>query len=420
MERDPPEGSVSPAAGTYAALMTVAAFPATGVRSSLLAGFRPRTGPPSTAAVLRSALWPAAILTVLHHSFVVATNGGGDYKPVYRAVFNFTKGWDIYNEHLDYVDVHYLYPPGGTLLLAPFGYLPFEASKNWFIVMNAVAMLLAWYLLLRMFGFALASVAAPALLLAMFSTETVVSTFWWTNINGLDLLLVVAFFRWLLDGRTSRQWWAGLAIGVTLVCKPLLLPLLLIPLMRGQWPVRDEPQAAGAARPRLLRGIACYVATAQWRAALAAIVVPIVFNAVAWPLLSDPMDYVTRILPYVMDVRDYANYSVAGVGLYYGLPASLILLLRVVFAMLGVGSLWLLYRYYRTREPLLWMLTSSGVLLTTSWLVSTLGQHYYSMMLFPFLMTVVLPNSVLRNWPAWLAIYGFLTPDMWWVWHWPA
>jgi arabinofuranan 3-O-arabinosyltransferase len=28
------------------------------------------------------------------------------------------------------------------------------------------------------------------------------------------------------------------------------------------------------------------------------------------------------------------------------------------------------------------------------------------MMLFPFLMTVVLPNSVLRNWVAWLAIYA--------------
>ena len=43
------------------------------------------------------------------------------------------------------------------------------------------------------------------------------------------------------------------------------------------------------------------------------------------------------------------------------------------------------------------------VLLVTSWLVLSLAQGYYSMMLFPFLMTVVLPNSVLRNWPAWLA-----------------
>ena len=48
-----------------------------------------------------------------------------------------------------------------------------------------------------------------------------------------------------------------------------------------------------------------------------------------------------------------------------------------------------------------------------SWLVLSLAQGYYSMMLFPFLMTVVLPNSVIRNWPAWLAIYGFLTMDRW-------
>ncbi len=38
------------------------------------------------------------------------------------------------------------------------------------------------------------------------------------------------------------------------------------------------------------------------------------------------------------------------------------------------------------------MLTSSGVLLIASWLVLSLGQGYYSMMLFPFLMTVVLPQ----------------------------
>ena len=82
----------------------------------------------------------------------------------------------------------------------------------------------------------------------------------------------------------------------------------------------------------------------------------------------------------------------------------MILLLRIVFVVLARVSLWLLYRYYRTRDPLFWMLTSSGVLLTTSWLVLSLAQGYYSMMLFPFLMTVVLPNSVLRNWPAWLAV----------------
>ena len=32
-------------------------------------------------------------------------------------------------------------------------------------------------------------------------------------------------------------------------------------------------------------------------------------------------------------------------------------------------------------------------------------------MLFPFLMTVVLPNSVIRNWVAWVAVYGFMSAD---------
>ena len=60
------------------------------------------------------------------------------------------------------------------------------------------------------------------------------------------------------------------------------------------------------------------------------------------------------------------------------------------------------------------------MLLTASYLVLSLGQGYYSMMLFPFVMTVVLQNSVLRNWPAWLAIYGFFTMDRFLMWHWPT
>lgn len=193
----------------------------------MLAGFRPRTGAPSTATILRSALWPAAVLSVLHRSIVLTTNGNitDDFKPVYRAVLNFRRGWDIYNEHFDYVDPHYLYPPGGTLLMAPFGYLPFAPSRYLFISINTAAILVAAYLLLRMFNFTLTSVAAPALILAMFATETVTNTLVFTNINGCILLLEVLFLRWLLDGRASRQWCGGLAIGLTLVLKPLLGPV---------------------------------------------------------------------------------------------------------------------------------------------------------------------------------------------------
>ena len=130
------------------------------------------------------------------------------------------------------------------------------------------------------------------------------------------------------------------------------------------------------------------------------------------------MDFITRTLPYMLGVRDYFNSSIEGNGVYFGLPFWLIHLLRILFTLLAIGSLWLLYRYYRTRDPLFWFTTSSGVLLLWSWLVLALAQGYYSMMLFPFLMTVVLRNSVIRNWPAWLGIYGFLTMDRWLLFNW--
>jgi arabinofuranan 3-O-arabinosyltransferase len=356
--------------------------------------FRSRTSPPSTQDVVRTALWPIAIMSIIHRSYVLTSNGyiTDDWAPVYRAVRNFRGVHDIYNEHFDQVDPHYLYPPGGTLLMAPFGYIDSEfAARNWFIVLNTVAIIAACCLLVRLFKFPLTSLALPALLTAAFVTESVTNTLVFTNINGCILLAEVLFLRLLLDGRISREWLAGIAIGLSLVVKPVLGVLLLLPLLNR-----------------------------QWRAVVMAIAVPVAFNVVAWPLVQDSSNFVHRTLPYILSTRDYFNSSVLGNGTYYGLPVWLIAALRLLFVLLAAGSLWLLYRYYRERDQLFWMLTSSGVLLIASWLVLSLAQGYYSMMLFPFLMTVVLPNSVLRNWPAWLATYGFLTLDRWLMWRWPT
>ncbi len=337
-------------------------------------------------------------MSIIHRSYVLTSNGyiTDDWAPVYRAVRNFRAGVDIYNEHFDQVDPHYLYPPGGTLLMAPFGYIDSEfAARNWFIVVNTLAIIIAACLLVRLFKFPLTSVALPALLASIFVTESVTNTLVFTNINGCILLAEVLFFWWLLpaDGqrRVSREWLAGIVIGLSLVVKPVLGVLLLLPFLNR-----------------------------QWRTVFAGIAVPVAANLVAWPLVADRGNFVHRTLPYIFSTRDYFNSSVLGNGIYYGLPVWLITLLRLGFVALAAGSLWLLYRYYRERDTFFWMLTSSGVLLIASWLVLSLAQGYYSMMLFPFLMTVVLPNSVLRNWPAWLATYGFLTLDRWLMWRWPT
>ncbi|MFD6395842.1 glycosyltransferase family 87 protein [Nocardia sp. NPDC060249] len=341
----------------------------------------PRTARTS-AEVIKFALWPFAVMMVLNRVFIKAINGfvTDDYRPVYNASFEFLNGRPLYTADFSSVDPHYLYYPSGTLLIAPVAIIDYELSRWLFIGLNAVAILLAWYLLLRLFKFGLGSIAAPALLLAMFASETVTNTLVFTNVNGCLLLAELLFITLLL---ARRDLWAGVALGLSIAVKPTLAPLLLVAAVRGQWKVF-----------------------------ITALGVPLVLTAIAWPLSADPEKFFTHVMPYLAETRDYFNSSVGGNGLYYGLPEWLILLVKVLMAGVVAVSLWLLWRYYR-HDELFFVTTFSGVLLTAWFLLPSLGQMYYSMMVFPFLMTVVLRNSVLRNWPAWLAIFGFMTYDKW-------
>ncbi|NLE78679.1 MAG: DUF2029 domain-containing protein [Rhodococcus sp.] len=341
----------------------------------------PRTGI-TTSEVINFALWPIAIMTVLHRVVVKAVNGyiTDDYRPVYNAALAFLNGRPVYTANFNWVDPHYLYPPSGTLLMAPIAIIDPEKSRWLFIIANAVAILIALYLLLRIFDLGIKSVAAPILLLAAFSSETVTNTLVFTNINGLVLLGEMAFLTLLLR---RRDYWSGAAIGLTFAVKPILAPLLILPLVRGQWKVF-----------------------------VTAIGIPLVLTAIAWPLSADPMEFVRQTVPYLGESRDYFNSAIVGNGMYYGLPIGMVWTMRLGFAAIVLASLWLLYRYYRNDE-LFFVATTTGLVLTASFLLGSLGQMYYSMMLFPLLMSVVLKNSVMRNWPAWLAVYGFLSYDSW-------
>lgn len=342
----------------------------------------PRTAR-TTSEVLNFALWPFAILTVLNRVFIKAVNGNitDDFRPVYNASLAFLNHKAVYIANFDSTDPHYLYPPGGTLLIAPLAILDPEKSRWCFILLNVAAIMLAGYLLLRLFNFTLSSVAAPALLLAMFMSETVTNTLVFTNVNGCILLAEVVFIHLLLQ---RRDLWAGVAMGLAITVKgPILAPLLLIALVRGQWKVF-----------------------------IPAVAVPVVLTAIAWPLMVDPMEFFTHTLPYLSESRDYFNSAIVGNAGYYGVASWLTWIIRLSLGVMVAISLWLLYRYYR-HDEVFFICTSSGVLLTAVWVLGPLGQMYYSMLLFPFLMSVVLRNSVLRNWPAWVAIFGFMSYDKW-------
>ncbi|TYQ11244.1 UNVERIFIED_ORG: arabinofuranan 3-O-arabinosyltransferase [Gordonia westfalica J30] len=344
----------------------------------------------SAQRIIPMILWPISLFMVVHRSLFLGVNGDrtDDFKPVYAAAYNFMNNLPVYGENYATVDPHYLYPPSGTLLMAPVAVIDYERARWAFIAVSVVVLLVCAYLLTRMFGYALNSWVMPTVLFVFFFTETVSHTLIFTNFNSFVLLGMIAF---LMLMRSRHDWWAGVPLGLTLSVKPVLAPLMLLPLLNR-----------------------------QWRVFAFAIVVPLVLTAIAWPMSVDADAFISRTVPYLGEARDYYNSSIAGNGAYFGVAPWLVLLLRIAFVLMAVFSLWFLYRYYRKTNELLWLATSSGVLLGTTFLVGSLGQGYYSMLLFPLLMTVLLPGSAVRNWPAWLGVYGCMTFDSFYSQRWTA
>ncbi|MEL4162159.1 glycosyltransferase family 87 protein [Corynebacterium bovis] len=343
-----------------------------------------------TSTVLACVAWPVAIMTFLHRVFLVPQNAHptDDFTTVFSALTRFRDGVPVYDENYSFVDPHYLYSPGGTLLLSPLAWLPgHDLGRLVFIVANAVAVVVALALLTRMCGRPLRGGTWSVAVALAFMTESVTNTLLFSNINGVLLLLEVLFMLWLLRGRTVLS---GVALGLAITVKPIFAPLLVLPLLRGRWAT-------------VVSGIA----------------VPVVFTAAAWPLTVRPGDYVHTVMPYLGVVRDYANSSLSGVGVYYGLPPALTLILRALTIVL-VGLSVVLLLQWRKSDELLWVTTSSGVILTGVFLASSLGQMYYSMLIFPMVFTVVLRRSVMHNPVAWFGLYLCLSPDVWssdrWVW----
>ncbi|RPA19612.1 glycosyltransferase family 87 protein [Gordonia sp. OPL2] len=335
-------------------------------------------------------LWPITIMMIFHRSVILGVNGDrtDDFKPVYQAALQFLNRQPVYGENLNTVDPHYLYPPSGTLLMAPMAIIDPERARWLFIAISVLALVGSAYLLARLFGYSARSWVVPAVLFFFFSTETVAHTLVFTNFNSFVLLGMLAFMVLMMN---RHDLWAGVPIGLVLAVKPIIAPLLLLPLLNR-----------------------------QWRILVTAIGIPLVLTAIAWPLSVDPMSFIDRTMPYLGEARDYYNSSIAGNGAYFGVADWLVVLLRIAFVVMAIFALWFLYRYYRRSDELLWLTTSSGVLMVTTFLVGALGQGYYSMLLFPLLMTVLLPGSAVRNWPAWLGVYGCMTFDSFYSVRWEA
>ncbi|WP_245797223.1 glycosyltransferase family 87 protein [Corynebacterium aquilae] len=327
--------------------------------------------------------WPLALILVIHRVAVLAMNGSitDDFSTVYYALRRFIEGVPVYNENYAYVDPHYLYSPGATLFLSPLGYLTdFDAARTAFVIVNAAAIIVALGILTRLFGWKLSSPVWPVSIALAFLTEAVRNTLVFSNINGLLLLALVGFLWLMMHNKLIA---AGVVLGFAGLVKPIFLPLLFLPFVKM-----------------------------QWRTVATGVAVPIVMNIVAWPLVPGAGDYVTRLMPYLKQTRDYANSSLSGQAVFYQMPGWQEKFWQVFFAAVVAAGVIFLLRY-RNTDPLLWMATTSGLLLCGVFFLSSLGQMYYSMLLFPLLFTVLRARSVMHTPVAWVAAYLFLTPEHW-------
>ena len=334
--------------------------------------------------------WPIALCLILHRLIVLARTGSmtDDFTTVWSAARRFVERVPVYNEIYHHVNPHYLYNPGATLLLSPLGLITsVDAARPWFILANAIAIIAALAWLTRLSGYELKHPMFPIALALAFATEAVTNTLVFSNINGILLLALTAFLALTMARRDIA---AGVVLGLAILVKPVFLPLVALPFF-------------------LFR----------WRSVIAAVIVPVVMNAIAWPLTPGANDYVTKLVPYLGITRDYANSSLAGFAVYFGMPDWMHRVLFLFFAAAVAIAVLALLRW-RNVDQWLWLTVSSAVLLAGVCLLSSLGQAYYSMMLFPALFTVVRTHSPMHLWTAWLGAFLCLSPLNWWSPHHPA
>lgn len=352
-----------------------------------LAGIRSRWSEAKLSLLVSLVAWPFAILTVLNKVFIQPNNFSpvDDFSTVWEALKRFREGVPVYNEELWMTDPHYLYSPGGTLLLSPIALIhDFDTGRMLFIMANGLAMVLAVGLFTALFNFRLTGAVWPLGVILLFSTESAYNTLRFTNINGILLFALALFLFLLLRFRTkTMEILAGVSLGLAITVKPQFAPLLLIPFARR-----------------------------QFLAVASGVAVPVVFNLAAIPLMVQPGDYVTKLMPYLSIVRDFANSSIPGIGVYYGFPSWQVWLWRILAALCVAIAVILLLRW-RDRDPIMWACTTSSILLAGVFLISSLGQMYYSMLLLPLLFTVFSRRSVMHNPVAWVGVYLCLSSNEW-------
>ena len=109
--------------------------------------------------------------------------------------------------------------------------------------------------------------------------------------------------------------------------------------------------------------------------------------------------------------------------MYFGASTATIWFWRILAAVLVLIGAFTLLPWRNSARPgdrAMWAFTTSSLLLIGVFLVSSLGQMYYSLLIVPLLFTAFLRRSTVHNPVAWLGVYLCLAIDSWYSdqWFW--
>ena len=294
-----------------------------------------------------------------------------DFRVLHEGATRFWDGASVYG------DPWFLLTPSGLLAMLPFGLLGHGAAFVIWNTLSIVALVTGVVCALRIVGAPLTGPVAAVTTVLLCVSESVTETLRLGNLNNSLLLALGAGF--LLAELRGRVVLAGVLLGISLALKPVLVLLLLLPLLRRGW------------------------RTVAW-----AISIPVALNVLGLALVPVPSDFFDVTVPNLLHAREQYNHSLWAFGAYLGAPGWSVLAARVLVLVLAGMAVW---RLRSLEDAVLRLTTSYGILVLATFLVSSLSQAYYSVILLPLLLTVVRAGSALRSPVAWVAVYLFATQD---------
>ena len=328
-------------------------------------------------------LWMLALASFAYVDWrtIRSPDAFGDLGVYLAAARDYLHGVDPYSQrHLGFTD--FIYPPSSLPMLAPLGLLSIRTAEVVFMVATTLAAVAAVPVALAAAGLNWRSWLTPAVILVVSILEPVRNAIWIGQVNTVVLLLEVLA---LLAACRNRWSWSGAILGISFALKPVLLPLIILPL--------------------LLR---------RSRAVAVCVVVMAGLLLVGAATTTHWYRYFTVALPEQnlrVDAFWSLNGSLASLVRYLHIPELPVTILRVLVAAVAGWLIWIRLRTGE-RTPVTTIEVAILIVTTTLLCAPVTYTPYAQFVIVPALPLLVTPASVLRSWVAWVGIYCVGSPDI--------